>query len=130
MANFSFSVGLNTYDNQPVQRTATYFGDFVAQISNTGSTRKGQVYVCAPMKLGLHSDQGKYPGMGHWRSSTLAGPRRFLALDADAFASPAAFTAFKGVISKMSAVVYTTASHTAAAPRARAIIELDRDVDP
>lgn len=129
MSSIPYSYGTNTYDNQPTQRTAANFGDFVVQISRTGSTRKGQAYICAPMRLGSHPNPAKCPGGGHWRSSALAGPRRFLALDADAFASLAAFNAFKGEISKLSAVVYTTASHTPQKPRARAIIELDRDVD-
>lgn len=128
MANIFFSCGCNTYDNQPAQRTAADFSDFVAQISSTGSTRKGEVYVCAPMLQGQHPHPAKSRGVGHWRTSALAAPRRFLALDADGFASPAAFAAFKAVISKLSAVVYTTASFTPQNPRARAIIELNRDV--
>jgi hypothetical protein len=129
MTSMTFSLGLDTYDNQPRQCTAADFGDFVAQISNTGSTRKGQAYICAQMLPGNHPNPLRYPGRGLWRSSALAGQRRFLALDADAFASPTEFTAFKGVISQTSSVVYTTASHTPQKPRARAIIELHRDVD-
>jgi len=129
MANFNFSYGRNTYDNQPTQLSALNFDDLISQISNSGSRTKGQFYICSALKSGLHDDQSKYPGLGHWRLKRLAQTRRFLALDADYFATPADFVAFRDLVSQWNALVYTTASHTAQAPRARAIIELDKDVD-
>lgn len=129
MANFKFSQGRNKYDNQPAQCTVADFDEFVAQISHTGSTRKGEVFVCAPLTTGVHSDPEKYPGVAHWRLNQLALPRTFLALDGDYFANPTVFVAFKKYISQWSSVVYTTSSHTPNAPRARAIIELNRSVD-
>lgn len=129
MANIKFSQGRDTYDNQPVQLDAADFDDFVIQICRTGSTRKGQTYICAPLDKGAHSDPQKYAGDAHWRIRNLALPRRFLALDGDGFSSPSVFTEFQQLISQWNSLVYTTASHTAQAPRARALIELNREVD-
>jgi AAA domain/Primase C terminal 2 (PriCT-2) len=129
MTAIKFSFGRNTYDNQPAQCTAADFDDFVTQIRQTGSTRKGETYICGPLAKGAHTDPVKNPGVGHWRTRNLALPRRFLALDADGFSSPTVFADFQQEVARWNSVVYTTASHTALAPRARAIIELSRDVD-
>jgi hypothetical protein len=124
-----FSLGRDKYDNQPAQCSTANFDDFTDQLSRTGSTRKGQVYVCAELANGLHSDPAKFPGIGHWRINQLALPRRFLALDGDYFKNNGIFAAFQQQVAQWSCVVYTTASHTPSAPRARAILELDRLVD-
>jgi hypothetical protein len=129
MDGFKFSLGTSKYDNQPAQRIAADFQDFVDQVINTGSTRKGQVFVCAPLSMGEHYDRVKYPSIAHWRINQMALPRDFLAIDGDYFANPAIFTAFKNDVSKWSSLVYTTGSHTPTAPRGRAIIELNRSVD-
>lgn len=126
---FHFSLGRNTYDNQPTQLSAADFDDLVDQICRTGSTHKGQTYICAPLAKGAHPDPAKYPGDAHWRVRNLALPRQFLALDGDSFSSSSAFSGFRQEISRWNSFVYTTASHTAQAPRARALIELSRAVD-
>jgi hypothetical protein len=71
----------------------------------------------------------KYPGVAPWRISQLALPRCFLAIDGDYFANPEIFAAFNIYTSQWSSLVYTTGSHTPTAPRARAIIELNRSVN-
>jgi hypothetical protein len=129
MANLKFSQGRNKYDNQPVQLDAADFDDFVAQICRTDSTRKGEIYICAPLMMGVHNDPQKYVGDAHWRIRNLALPRKFLALDGDGFSSPSVFAAFQQEVSQWNSLVYTTASHTEQAPRARAVIELNREVD-
>jgi hypothetical protein len=129
MPSLTFSLGRNKYDNKPTQLNALDFDDFISQISNTGSREKGEFYVCSALSSDVHDDRSKYPGLGNWRLKRLAQNRRFLALDADYFATQADFVAFRDLVSQWNAFVYTTASHTAQAPRARAIIELDRDVD-
>jgi hypothetical protein len=129
MTDFNFSLGRNTYDNQPTQLSAIDFDDFLAQIAHTGSKRKGEFYICSPLQSGLHDDQTKHPGSKHWRLKRLAMPRQFLALDADYFKSPTDFIAFQKLVGQWNALVYTTASHTPQAARARAIIELDQSVD-
>ena len=129
MSEFNFSLGRNTYDNAPTQLTALDFDDFIAQISRTGSKRKGEFYICSPLQSGLHDDPVKYPGLNNWRLKRLALPRQFLALDADYFKSLNEFVVFRQLVGQWNALVYTTASHTPLAPRARAIIELDQLVD-
>ncbi len=129
MTSIRFSLGKNTYDNQPEQRTAADFDDFVSQISHTGSTKKGQAFVSAPLKYGPHDDPAKNPGDSHWRIKKNVESRRFIALDEDWVVNPQVFEEFKQIISEFNSFIYTTASHTPAAPRSRAIIELDRDVD-
>lgn len=129
MSALNFSQGRNTYDNLPSQFTAADFDDFVTRISHPGSTRKGQAYICAPLAAGQHPDTVKYPGTAHWRIRNLALPRRFLALDADAFTTPKVFSDFQAEVSQWNSLVYTTASHTPQSPRARALIELSREVD-
>lgn len=129
MSQIFFSLGADKFDNQPAQCNAADFEDFVTQISNTGSTRKGEFFVCAALTSGVHTNPVKYPGTAHWRIKPLALPRDFVALDGDYFANAASFTAFQAHIAQWSSLVYTTASHTPHAPRARAIIELTRSVD-
>ena len=129
MSTIHFSLGRSTYDNQPAQCTVADFDDFVTRISRTGSTQKGQAYVCAALAAGQHPDTAKYPGTAHWRVRNLALPRRFLALDADGFSSASVFTDLQREVSQWNSLVYTTASHTDAAPRARVLIELSREVD-
>lgn len=129
MTGFFYSLGRNTYDNAPSQRTDLDFDDFITQISKTGSKRKGEFYICSPLQSGLHDDQVKYPGLNNWRLKRLAMSRQFLALDADYFKSSNDFIAFRQLVGQWNALVYTTASHTPLAPRARAIIELDQLVD-
>lgn len=129
MSNFNFSLGRNTYDNAPAQLLALDFDDFIAQISRTRSKRKGEFYICSPLQSGQHDDPVKYSGLNNWRLKRLTLPRQFLALDADYFKSPNDFIAFRQLVGQWNALVYTTASHTQLAPRARAIIELDQLVD-
>lgn len=129
MDRLFFSLGKDTFDNRPRQLGATDFDDFLNQISSTGSKRKGETYVCAPLGSGPHSNVAKYPGIAHWRIRALALPRRFLALDVDWFASPAVFDDFQAEVSQWNSATYTTASHTPLMPRVRGIILLSRLVD-
>ncbi len=54
--------------------------------------------------------------------------RRFLAFDFDGFSSPGVFDQVCQYFQQWNCLIYTTASHTEDAPRARAIVELDRGV--
>jgi hypothetical protein len=74
MTAFNYSLGRNTYDNEPTQLTALDFDDFIAQISRTGSKRKGEFYICSTLQIGLHDDPVKYPGQKHWRLKRLNRP--------------------------------------------------------
>jgi len=66
MSAFGFSLGRNTYDNEPTQLNALDFDDFIAQISRTGSKRKGEFYICSSLQIGVHDDPVKNPGVKHW----------------------------------------------------------------
>ena len=76
----------------------------------------------------MHSDQGKYPDqIEHWRQQSLAEPRKFLAFDFDGFETPEVWEELREKF-PWKGFFYTTASHTSDAPRARAFVELSREV--
>lgn len=126
---FQYSRGTNTYDNCPDQRTANDFNEFCEAITKDKSTQKGEAYICAALKKGIHYDDPiKHQGANHWRLKNHALSRRFLALDLDRFESSEIFTKLCDYLKDTNCLIYTTASHTSDAPRARVIIELDRDI--
>jgi len=125
---FSYARGKNRYDNLPAQCAADSFKAFAKSILEDVSAEKGQTFVCAAVSSGLHKDQNKYPGEDHWRQQHLALPRRFLAFDFDGFESPEVWEELRDVF-PWKAFFYTTSSHTPENPRARAFVELDREVD-
>jgi hypothetical protein len=125
----SYSRGLNKYDNAPAQCTATDFDDFESKVLADRAVQKGLTFVCAPLESGIHYQKpDEYPGINHWRLKDYAGPRAFLPFDFDGFADPAAFEATKAYLARYRGFGYTTASHTAEAPRARAILQASRPV--
>jgi len=83
--DFIYSRASNKFDNVPKQRTVGSFKEFANVVLSDTSKQKGETYVCADVKEGLHTDQEKYPGKNHWRQQGLALPRRFLAFDFDGF---------------------------------------------
>jgi hypothetical protein len=125
---FSYSEGKNKFDNLPQQRKADTFKEFATNIVYSVSTKKGLTYVCAAVSCGLHKEIEKFSGKNHWRQQHLALPRRFLAFDFDGFEKPEVWEGLLDIFPWM-AFLYTTASHTTEAPRARAFVELSRDVD-
>ena len=125
----SYSRGSAKHDNEPIQYIAHDFQSFVDSIKNDVSKTKGLAYVCAPMSYGVHDDPLKYPDDGHWRLASHALKRRFIAFDFDGFASPDIFEKTLEYFERFSTLIYTTASSTDLAPRARAVVELDREVD-
>ena len=127
--NYYYSRGSAKHDNYPEQLTATNFGDFANKIATDISPSKGQTYFCAEMSYGPHDDPKKFPGDGHWRLASHAKKRQFIAFDFDGFSEPEVFDNLRNHFAKYSALLYTTASSTALAPRARAIADLDREVD-
>jgi hypothetical protein len=82
-----YSRGTDTYANQPEQLKAVDFQEFIDQIKNDLSSKKGEAYICAAMEYGYHDDQKKHPNQAHWRLATHAKPRRFLAFDFDGFSN-------------------------------------------
>lgn len=124
-----YSRGSAKHDNEPIQHKANDFQSFVESIKNDVSKTKGLAYVCAPMSYGLHDDPTKFSGEAHWRLASHALKRKFIAFDFDGFSSPDIFANLRGYFEQFSAFIYTTASSTDMAPRARAIVELNREVD-
>lgn len=124
-----YSRGKNKYDNKPVQLTAASFAAFSNTLANDLSEAKGQTYICAALSLGPHDDQLKYTVDAHWRLSSHALGRRFIAFDFDGFANPTVFEKLRKHFAQYSALLYTTSSSTERAPRARAIVELGREVN-
>lgn len=129
MEQINFSRGTSTFDNCPEQRTVKNFDAFLDLINQDRSPEKGQTYICAALNFGGHYQQPqKYQGLGHWRLKKHAKDRRFLAFDFDGFSTPNVFQEVCDYFQQWNCLIYTTASHTDAKPRARAIVELDREV--
>ena len=130
MGKILYSRGVSKFDNQPEQLEAEDFAAFAEAILSDLATKKGEQYICAPFCRGLHDKQEKYPGEGYWRLKKLALPRRWLPIDYDGFKDAAACKSWQEWLAEqnLAAVVYTTFSHRADAPRARAIVELSRAV--
>lgn len=72
MSDFIYSRGSNKFDNVPKQRTVGSFKEFANVVLSDTSKQKGETYVCAGVKVGLHPDQAKYPDTDHWRQQSLA----------------------------------------------------------
>lgn len=125
---FCYSKGKNKYDNLPQQLQVTSFKKFAQDVINSVDTQKGGTYVCAAVACGFHKDTKKYPEEGHWRQQHLALPRRFLAFDFDGFEKSEVWEELLDIF-PWKAFFYTTSSHTTEKPRARAFVELSRDVD-
>jgi hypothetical protein len=131
MRHFQYSRGQDKFDNQPDQRSAVDFDEFADSLAADRSPRKGLTYICAALDTGPHYDKPEqYPGEAHWRLKDYGQPRRFLAFDFDGFARPSVFSLLCDHLSRFNALIYTTASHLPEAPRARAIVELNREVSP
>lgn len=92
------------------------------------SPRKGETYFCSAFSYGPHDNTQKYPHDDNYRLATHAESKRFLVLDFDGFRDIAAFNQTFLAIEVFSGFGYTTWSHKHDAPRARAVLELDRDV--
>jgi hypothetical protein len=126
---FKYSKGKSKYDNLPEQYSVGTFTEFTKDVLGSVSAVKGQTYICAAVSAGLHSDQEKYPDkVDHWRQQHLACPRKFLAFDFDGFESPTVWGELN-LIFPWKGFLYTTASHSPEAPRARAFVKLSREVD-
>lgn len=129
MANFIFSLGKDTYDNCPSQIIVDNFDEFAGVVEKNKSLKKGLTYVCAGLAQGIHYDKPQdNPGIEHWRLKNYALPRGYLAFDFDGFHSPDIFKKVCEHLSQYNCLIYTTASHSEEAPRARALIELNRTV--
>jgi hypothetical protein len=128
---FLYSRGTDTFDNAPAQMAADNFSDFAQAVANDTSPRKGLTYICSALSEGIHYEKPtEHLGIAHWRLKNYGLPRRFLAFDFDWFESPEVFHQVCELLRMYNCLIYTTASHTPEAPRARALIELNREISP
>jgi len=123
-----YSVGKDKFDNLPKQQAAANFADFAQNVLSKVSKVKGELYFCGPLNYDFHDDPIKYKEKGCYRLHSHTEPKRFLPLDFDGFDNVESFILIFEYLKKYSGFGYTTWSHKIDAPRARAILELDRDV--
>ena len=129
--SFLYSRGTDTFDNAPAQMAADGFSDFAYAVANDTSPRKGLTYICSALSEGIHYEKPtEHLGITHWRLKNYGLPRRFLAFDFDWFESPEVFHQVCELLHTYNCLIYTTASHAPEAPRARALIELNREISP
>ncbi|QWD86375.1 hypothetical protein AOC06_05190 [Polynucleobacter paludilacus] len=129
--SFVYSRGINKFDNAPTQLTVASFNEFADAVANDKSLTKGQAYICAALSKGVHYERpNDFIGVEHWRLANYGQPRRFLAFDFDGFESPSVFNNTCDFFSQFNCLIYTTASHTEDSPRARALVELTREILP
>jgi P4 family phage/plasmid primase-like protien len=124
-----YSRGAHKRDNQPEQCEARDFAEFVDRIVADRAEQKGLQFFCAASEAGPHDRPHIYSGVAHWRLARLARGRRYLPVDIDGMAEPVAFAELKVFCSRFHGLAYTTASHSAEAPRCRMVFELDRATD-
>lgn len=120
MSQITYSRGSRIDDAVPEQRTAADFASFANAIIRDVAARKGQQYICGPLKA---DSSGNIR-----RAKDNALTRRFLAIDADTIENEEAFQALLQHLQRFECLVYTTASHTRAKPRCRVFVGLNRDV--
>jgi len=123
-----YSFGKDRFDNKPSQHAAESFDEFKRHILETRSPSKGMNFFCSAFQLGEHNDPHKYPGIHKFRLKKLALPRRFIALDFDGFQTVASYEDTLEVLQRYSGFGYETWSHKPSNPRARAVLELSREV--
>jgi hypothetical protein len=123
-----YSFGKDRFDNKPSQHAVESFDEFKRHILGTRSPSKGMNFFCSAFQSGEHNDSHKYPGVHKFRLKKLALPRRFIALDFDGFQTVAAYEDTFEVLQRYSGFGYETWSHTPSSPRARAVLELSREV--
>lgn len=129
--SFIYSRGKSKFDNAPTQLTVVSFNEFADAVANDKSLTKGQAYICAALSKGMHYERpNDFTGSEHWRLANYGQPRQFLAFDFDGFESPAVFNNTCDFFSQFNCLIYTTASHTEDSPRARALVELTREILP
>ena len=132
MSNPSFAIryssGVNKFDNLPKQLVAKDFDEFMDKVLAKRSPRKGETYFCSAFSHGPHDNTQEHPHDNHYRLATHVEPKRFLVLDFDGFRDITAFNQTFAAIEVFSGFGYTTWSYKHDAPRARAVLELDREV--
>jgi hypothetical protein len=120
MTAIHYSRGRNKFDAEPIIKTAPSFVEFRESVLSDRAKKKGLQYITGPFKV--NGD-----GKSH-RCLEDHLPRRFVPFDYDYIADAETFGALILFLQRYSGFVYTTASSTKTAPRARAVLESTRDM--
>lgn len=123
-----YSIGRDRFDNVPVQYTAPNFNAFETEILSRRSNQKGKTFFCSGFRRGEHKDRAQYPFEDTYRQKELVEPKRFHALDFDGFRDIETFHRCFKLLEAYRGFGYTTWSHQPDQPRARAVLELSREV--
>lgn len=123
-----YSRGCSTFDNCPKQYVAESFQAFAENVLSDKSLVKGQAYICSPLSTGLHDRPDKHEGVRTWRIKSRIEPARFAVFDLDGFGDPKDFERLLLIVGKVSGFAYETSSSTPELPRARVVLELNRDL--
>jgi hypothetical protein len=121
MTVIRYARGNTKFDAHPVLREAPDFETFAAAVLADVSPAKGLAYVCGPLRV--NGD-----GRPH-RCAADAEPRRWLPFDVDGCADAETFVELRLWFARFRGFGYETASSTPERPRARIIVELDREAD-
>ena len=130
MEKIEYSIGQNKFDNLPKQFSVDNFEEFIDHILKVRGKAKGEIYFSSAFKYGDHDDIDKFPESGHYRLKKLAKDKKFLALDFDWFENFSTMEKVLKTIGIFKGIGYTTWSHTPTKPRLRAVLELNRLVNP
>lgn len=127
MFEISYSYYSNHLENKAQQRVASDFSDFCNQLTDNMPNKKSAC-ISGPMSFGVHDDQKRYSGEAHFRLASHALSFGLLMQDADKYIKPEALAAYKKFCSERMCLLYTSGSHSEAAPRTKAIFVLTRPV--
>ena len=126
-----YSRGVGHADNTPRQLFAADFDEFRSALLADRATRKGQQWIACAFRPAPNDavhralpSKARAIGRPH-RGACCALPRRFMAMDVDSGQTAKSFSQVVQLLQQYSGLVYTTASHTADAPRFRIVLELD-----
>lgn len=126
-----YSRGAEKHDNSPAQCEAEDFAAFRQAILADRAIAKGRQWIASPFDMA--PDDAKHRGSASMasaigkphRCSDCALPRRWIGADVDKGLDQESFYALATICGHYSGLIYTTASHTAEAPRCRIVLEVD-----
>lgn len=126
-SEIAFSHSRSKFDSLMEQHSVDTFEDYVDFITTGRSTSKGLRHTCAPMAVSAHKKHG---GSGTWRCKAGAKPSNIARLDIDGMADLSVFDELCELLTnQLDCIIYTTASHSDTAPRARVELPLSRPVN-